>query len=91
MARNPTRRIATGAVRRAAKRQRTSNSRDMHLSAVEIGTLSILQFQWGCDLVSTSNLLVDITLSLFLRAHIPTPGFTAAIDQIVIKFCQSFL
>ena len=83
MARNPTRRIATGAVRRAAKRQRTSNSRDMHLSAVEIGTRSILQFQWGCDLVSTSNLLVDITLSLFLRAHIPTPGFTAAIDQII--------
>jgi len=68
-ARQATRRLATGAVRRAAKRQRASDSRGMHLSAAEIGTRQVFQrlglryrLQWQRDVwslrqsVSTCNI-----------------------------------
>mmetsp|Transcript_6875 Transcript_6875/g.14327 ORF Transcript_6875/g.14327 Transcript_6875/m.14327 type:complete len:290 (-) Transcript_6875:557-1426(-) len=83
MARQPTRRISNGAVRRAAKRQRSSNSRGMHLSAAEIGTRQVLQRRWAFDIVSGGQTLCDLSVSIFLRSHIPVPQFTAAIDQII--------
>lgn len=83
MARQPTRRLINGAVRRAAKRQRSSNSRDMHLSAVEIGTRQVMHRRWASDLVSSANLLFDLSICLFLRANIPAPVFVTAIDQII--------
>eukprot|EP00984_Skeletonema_dohrnii_P013354 scaffold5516_cov143-Skeletonema_dohrnii-CCMP3373.AAC.1 len=83
MARQPTRRISNGAVRRAAKRQRSSNSRGMYLSAAEIGTRQVLQRRWAFDIVSGGQTLCDLSVSIFLRSHIPVPQFTAAIDQII--------
>ena len=55
----------------------------MHLSAVEIGTRKMMQGRWAFDLASTGNLLFDLSVSLFLRAHIPAPVFIAAIDRII--------
>ncbi len=83
MARQPTRRLSNGAVRRAAKRQRSSNSRGMHLSAVEIGTRQLLQRLWATDIASVNIALFQLCVSHFLRAHVPAPMFITAIDRII--------
>jgi hypothetical protein len=55
----------------------------MHLSAAEIGACQVLQRLWASDIASGGNALFDLSVSLFLRANIPVPLFSAAIDQIV--------
>ncbi len=65
----------------------------MHLSAVEIGTRQLLQRLWATDIASVASVniaLFQLSVSHFLRAHVPAPMFITAIDRIIrmLTYCR---
>jgi hypothetical protein len=77
MARSPFVNSLTGAPRHAAKRQRSKNSRWMHLGAAEIGTWQRIQRCWAQHTLATTNSLFlawyAITIRSVFVGPIPAP------------------
>ena len=77
MTRVPFTNTLTGAPRRASKRQRTKNSRWMHLGATEIGSRQKIQRCWAQHTLATTNSLFLAGYALTLRTvfvgPIPAP------------------
>ena len=88
MTRNPFTNTLTGAPRRASKRQRSKNSRWMHLGAAEIGSRQKIQRCWARHTLATTNSLFlagyALTLCTVFFGPIPAP-MQLMIDLI---FCQ---
>jgi hypothetical protein len=91
MTRDPFTNALTGAPRRAAKRQRTKNSRWMHLGVAEIGSRQKIQRCWARHTLATTNSLFlagdALTLVTVFFGPIPAP-MQLMIDLI---FCQASL
>ena len=83
MARQPYRQQLTGAVRRAALRTRSKNTRWMHLSAGAVSTRQLMQRCWARHTSMKSNNLLLTGYAILLREILNNQPFTQAIQPCI--------
>ncbi len=91
MGRYPFLNSLTGAPRRAAKRQRSKNSRWMHLGVAGIGTRQRIQHCWAQHTLATTNSLFLAWYTITIRSVFIGPIPALMQQMIDLLFCQASL
>ena len=86
MARRAYRRRLNGAPRRAAKRQRSKNSRWMHLVAGAVGTRQLLQRCWARHTTAVTSSLFQTAYAQIIRLILANQQINAQPIQTCINF-----